>query len=144
MKNLITLAALLLCITFATAQTNLKSIFKNDDTTQLKDYLKNHNVNDCISASQSDYNLLSLAIKYDANKVFEALVSSKEIDLDNICEDKTPLMYAVKYGREKMFKKLLSKGADANKKSKRGRTAYEYALKHEQDSIAHILKELKR
>lgn len=143
MKNLFTVTTLLLTL-LSYGQQELATAMKNDDVVLLNQNITDSNKNDCIEINGTDYTLLAIAIKLDSTKIFEELITSHKVDLDNICEDKTPLMYAVKYGKEEMVIKLLEAGVNTDKTSKKGKTVLYYAEKYDQKSIAKILKGFKR
>ncbi|WP_438968627.1 ankyrin repeat domain-containing protein [Nonlabens sp.] len=143
MKNLFTVTTLLLTL-LSYGQQELATAMKNDDVVLLNQNITDSNKNDCIEINGTDYTLLAIAIKLDSKKIFEELITSHKVDLDNICEDKTPLMYAVKYGKEEMVIKLLEAGVNTDKTSKKGKTVLYYAEKYDQKSIAKILKGFKR
>ena len=143
MKNLFTVTTLLLTL-LSYGQQELAKAMKNDDVVLLNQNITDSNKNDCIEINGTDYTLLAIAIKLDSKKIFEELITSHKVDLDNICEDKTPLMYAVKHGKEEMVIKLLEAGVNTDKTSKKGKTVLYYAEKYDQKSIAKILKGFKR
>jgi ankyrin repeat protein len=144
MKHLLSAVFIAFCFTTATAQETLREIFENDNAPLLDAYLEKAEVNECIFILNSNYSLIALAIKFNATSVFKDLVFKRSADLDKACEDKTPLMYAAKYDRLDMVKTLLDKGANYKVKSKKNRTAYDYALKYEHKSIADLLNGFKR
>ncbi|MFT5926076.1 MAG: ankyrin repeat protein [Rubritalea sp.] len=143
MKKLLTLSVLFIS-TLSYGQREMAEALKSDHVTLLNQNINESNKNNCLEIKGSEYNLLSIAIKMDSKKVFEALISKHSVDLDKICEDKTPLMYAIKYGREDMVSELLSAGANLDKKSRKGKTAIYYAEKYDQKSILKILNGFKR
>ena len=137
MKNLILVLCLIL--PFLSCSQNpvsqLKKIIKNDDIEALDKFLVAGNgINECHSIKESSYSILVLSIKYGSEKVF-AKCLELEADLNQICEDKTPLIYAIKYDKMEMFEVLLEKGADKTMKTKRGKTALQYAKKYERSAF---------
>lgn len=139
MKNLCSLFFMISCLTSAVAQKELQEIFESDDTVLLASYLEKADVNECLPIS-SGYSLLALSIKFDAKNIFNDLITKHKADLNLICSDKSPLMYTAKYGHLDMTEMLLKAGVDHRAKSKKGKTAYDYALKYEHKSIADLLK----
>jgi len=129
--------------TFSQEQ-ELKSIIKNDNVSLLQDFLKNHTINECYEINNSNYNIMALAIKYNAISVFEAVLKDDKIDLESTCSGKTALMYAAKYGNTSIVEQLINAGAKMDVKSKKGRTAMDYAIKYEHNSIIELLKNFKR
>jgi len=129
--------------TFSQEQ-ELKSIIKNDNVSLLQDFLKNHTINECYEINNSNYNIMALAIKYNAISVFEAVLKDDKIDLESTCSGKRALMYAAKYGNTSIVEQLINAGAKMDVKSKKGRTAMDYAIKYEHNSIIELLKNFKR
>ncbi len=121
----------------------VKEIIQHDDVAQLKSHLETNKLDECLMISGDNYNLLILAIKYEAMQVFHHVLDNKA-DLDHICADKSPLMYAVKYNRVEMFKTLVESGADLEVKSKiKKRSVLDYIKKYERQDIASYLDEMK-
>jgi len=121
-----------------------KQIIQADGVEILNELFNNDNVNQCILLKSADYNILSLAIKYEAKKVFAALLKEYKVDLNSNCAGKTPLMYAAKYGKVAMASKLLSAGADHTFENDKGRTALDYAKKYKQPELVELLEGFQR
>lgn len=141
-KLIVSLFLLTPMFIFAQADNQLELIsiiLKNDNSADIGAFFDAGNdVNACYERKETAYNLLVLSIKFDSPKVFaEALKSGA--DVDQICFDKTPLMYAIKYEKMDYFKQLLKAGADVSVKSKKGRTAADYAKKYEQKEMLSLL-----
>ncbi|WP_194851485.1 ankyrin repeat domain-containing protein [Nonlabens antarcticus] len=119
-----------------------KQIIKNDAVEFLNEFANNENINQCIEINASNYNLLSLTIKYEAYIVFKAMIKNYELELNATCGGKTPLMYAAKYGRKEMASALVAAGADVGFKYK-GRTAVDYAKKCKQPELVKLFEEYK-
>ena len=141
MKKLVLLIFMAFFAITGYAQNELiKSILDTDDHAKMVASLesKDLHINNCYEVGPSTYSLLSLAIKYGKLKTFQILLD-EGADLNQICKDKTPLMYAIKYDRPNMAKILLNNGAEKNKKSTRGLTAYDYAKKYTSEKMKKIL-----
>ena len=87
------------------------------------------------------YNYLAMSIKLKSMKSLKFFVE-RGADIENVCADKTPLMYAAKYGELEMAKYLIEKGADIEV-SYKGSTALNYARRHHHRNIVKYLKSLR-
>lgn len=117
----------------------LKKALDRDNPKLLAQYLEEgHSIDDCYTIKDADYNVLTLSIKYNRFTIF-AYCLEHEADLNQICEDKTPLMYAIKYDRIGMFKALLVAGADKDKSSKNGKSIQAYAKKYKRMHYLELL-----
>ncbi len=119
----------------------LYSIVKSDNATELNKEINSKNINTCYKFSTTSYSLLSLAIKANSTSCFNLLLE-KGINTEINCKGKTPLMYAAKYGHLEFAKKLIEKGALANAKNERGRTALDYAKKYKNQLLIDYLSSL--
>jgi len=134
MKKYLTLA-FILSISFLSAQTDWKEVISNDNVRVFVGHLGQQSFNDCQKVNETEYHLLSLAIKYDADVIFNHIIKSGDIDFSQICQDKTILMYAVKYGNLDIVKKLIEAGADPTQASASGKTLKDYAMKYKKKEI---------
>ncbi len=143
MKSIvIVLAFMLTGISFGQSLSeDFKHTLKSDNVETFKTLLTEENLNTCFEAGNSNYTLLALTIKFDANSCFESLLE-KNVDLEKVCSTKTPLMYAVKYGSLEIAKALIEAGAKLDTENSSGRTALDYAKKYEQKEIYEYLKSL--
>jgi ankyrin repeat protein len=99
-------------------------------------------INECVGVADSKkYNYLAISIKLKSMKSLQYFVE-KGANIENVCADKTPLMYAAKYGQLEMAKYLVEEGADLNA-SYKGYTALYYARKFRHPKIIKYLKEQK-
>jgi len=111
-------------------------------TEYLEQYSTASAINDCMGVGNSKkYNLLAISIKLKSIKSLKFFVE-KGADLENVCDDKTPLMYAAKYGQLEMFKYLVEQGADMDV-SLRGSKAMSYARRFNNRDIVKYIKGLK-
>ena len=119
----------------------MKNAFETDNPVSLIEEIKVQklNINDCFELKEKTYSLFAIVIKMDRQKVFSELINQKA-DLNQICEDKSPLMYAVKYGKINMVKQLVEAGADINVRNSEGANAFHYAQKYQQKEIEEYLK----
>lgn len=97
-------------------------------------------INECLQVKDAKkYNYLAVSIKLKSMKSLQYFVENGA-DIENVCDDKTPLMYAAKYGQLAMAKYLVEKGADLHT-SIRGYTALDYARKFGHAGIRKYLKQ---
>ncbi len=122
---------------------DIKSAIKGDNAVKFSKLVTDDNINVCYDTGNSNYTLLALTIKYEANECFKILVT-KKANSEKACASKTPLMYAVKYGQLSMVKALVKAGADYKTENGRGQNATYYAKKYDQKEIYDYLKELKK
>ncbi len=106
----------------------LKKAIQSDDAQLLTEIIDETNRENCYTIGQSQYNVLSLAVKYEATNCVTHLIKNG-IDPNANCGKKTPLMYAAKYGQLDIMKTLVDAGADVNAEYK-GRTVLDYARKY--------------
>lgn len=114
-------------------------LVKQDDLELFKKEFTKDNYSQCYDIKESTYSLLAICIKIDSPKIFDYLLENGA-KVNDICDDKTPLMFAAKYGKEDYALKLLKKGADKNITNSKGKTAKDYAEKNNYASIAEMLK----
>lgn len=109
---------------------------------KLEKYASPANINECLGVRNSKkYNFLAISIKLKSLKSLKFFVE-KGADIENVCDDKTPLMYAAKYGQLEMFKYLVEQGADLDL-SLRGNRALTYARRYNHREIVNYIKNLK-
>jgi ankyrin repeat protein len=113
---------------------NLETLNKN---------ISNLNINNCydFDFDGDPLNYLAIAIYYKSMPSLQFFVE-KGADIENICENKTPLMFAVKYGQLEMVKYLLDEGAKLETISNEGKTVFDYAKKYGHPEIEKYLKDL--
>ncbi|MEL6943669.1 MAG: ankyrin repeat domain-containing protein, partial [Bacteroidota bacterium] len=93
----------------------LKEAIKQDNVAQLKQALDDgKDMNTCYSSGKKTYTLLMLATKIKSFQITKYL-AKKSKNIDQICIDKTALMYAVESGDLELVKILVRAGADAKK-----------------------------
>lgn len=119
--------------------TEQKQILKFDNTARLSELIGNQDINQCFKTENNSYTLLALAIKMKSMNIFQKLIDQK-VDLEKMCDGKTPLMFAAKYGDVAMAKKLLENGAKRETRTEKGLTALDYAKKYNQPEIIKLLK----
>ncbi|MFK7925908.1 MAG: ankyrin repeat domain-containing protein [Bacteroidia bacterium] len=132
MRNLILILWLLspLLLASQNATKKLRKIIEKDNIKALNAFLgEDGDINACYEINESTYSLMILSIKYDAVAMFQAGIKGGA-DLDQIGDQKTPLMYAIKHERMAIFKTLIAQGADPNIESSSGKTASDYAVKY--------------
>lgn len=141
------LTFLFLISSFCHSQNISESVKLNIETENIEELIKelqlqNYSLNECFKLKEKPYSLLAIAIKLEKHKLFDFLVEQK-VDINKICEDKSPLMYAVKYGNITFVKKLVIAGADVKLENEEGRTAIDYAKKYDQKEILEYLQSIK-
>lgn len=124
-----------------TLSEDIKKAIKSDDVKSFEGLVKKENLNTCFEAGNSNYTLMALTIKLNANSCFKLLLD-RDVDLEKACSTKTPLMYAVKYGNLEMTKALIEAKANLDTKNNSGRKAVDYAKKYKQKEIYEYLKSL--
>lgn len=112
-------------------------------TENLKHLITANRINECVGVADSKkYNYLAVCIKLKSMKSLRYFVENGA-DIENVCADKTPLMYAAKYGQMKMVQYLVEKGADLSTTYK-GKTSLSFARQFHQREIIKYLKEQKK
>jgi len=115
---------------------------KHGNIEELEKFTSPELINKCIGVADSKkYNYLTISIKLKSMKSLKFFIE-KGANIENICADKTPLMYASKYGQYEMVKYLVEKGADLNA-SYRGKKANDYARLFNHFKISKYLRELR-
>jgi len=147
MKMLMTIALLLIGSLSFAQQLNdkMKDAFKTNNPEMLLAEVnaQKASINDCFDIDGATYNLIAISIKMNRNDIFNALIAQK-VDLNKICNDKTPLMYTAKYGQLDYAKALLKAGADVSIKNNEGKTAFDYAVKYEKLELQKLLAPTKK
>lgn len=143
MKIFIINAFLILVSFSANAQSlsaKLKQAFKTDDVSLFKRALQEDKImiDSCLLLEQKPYSLFAISIRSKSIKILQDLISTKA-DVNNICDDKSPLMYAAKYGELEAAKVLVKAGADVGLKKREGKTALDYARKYEKKELIDYL-----
>lgn len=113
------------------------------DLETLDKIISNLNINNCydFDFDGDPLNYLAISIYYKSMPSLQFFVE-KGADIENICENKTPLMFAVKYGQLEMVKYLVDQGAKLETISNEGRTVFDYAKKYGHPEIEKYLKDL--
>ena len=108
-------------------------------TQNLTQFTTAEKINGCLSVKDSKkYGFLAISIKLKSMKSLQFFVDNGA-DVEQVCADKTPLMYAAKYGQFEMVKYLVESGADPDT-SIRGYRAINYARRYHYPEIAKYLK----
>lgn len=139
------MVACLVACTFsfaAKAQENLNEgqlkALKTDDIALFKEHFSPEQYNHCFTIKDGLYSPLLASIKMDKKNIFNFLMQQK-LDLDKICDDKSPLMYAAKYGKLAFAKDLIAHGAKIDLVSPENKTASDYAKNYNQMDIYDLL-----
>ncbi|MEM8524372.1 MAG: ankyrin repeat domain-containing protein [Bacteroidota bacterium] len=112
---------------------SLKEAIKEDNVSMLKKNLIEEDLNVCYPTGKKSYTLLMLATKVKAIHCAKYL-AKKSIDIDQVCMDKTALMYAVESDNLELVKILVKEGADAKKESGDW-SAIDFAVSHRHHAI---------
>lgn len=115
-----------------------KKMISYDSTDDFSKIVNKENIDLCYENKEASYSLLALAIKTNRPKVFQKLLDSN-VNLEKVCDGKTPLMFAAKYGNVDFTKKLLEKGAKKETTTDKGYNAMDYAKKYEKAEIVKLL-----
>ncbi|WP_419869736.1 ankyrin repeat domain-containing protein [Chryseobacterium sp. CT-SW4] len=113
--------------------------FQSDNVDVFKSAFSKNDFNKCLTVKENSYNLLAYSVKYERKNVFNYLLSNN-VNVNQICDNQSPLMVAARYGKADMAKTLIQKGADKNLKNENGETAKDFAVKYGNPSLAAILK----
>lgn len=118
----------------------LKNAFETDDVMAFKNALMQDKINldSCLLLQDKPYSLLAISIRTGSVKILQDLISVK-VDVNKICDDKTPLMYAAKYGQLEAAKFLINAGSKIDLKNNEGKTALDYARKYHKKEIIDFL-----
>jgi len=120
--------------------TEIKESIKQDDITKLKKALLEKDINTCFPSGKKSYTLLMLATKTKSVHVVKYL-AKKSADIDQVCVDKTALMYAVERGDLELVKILVRAGADI-KKEMNGWSAIDLAVSYKHSEIRNYFNSL--
>ena len=114
---------------------------KEGDTDQLDILVPDDELTICFDTDFDTSNYLAISVYENSFTSLKYFVE-RGADIEQVCANKTPLMYAVKYGAMDMTKYLIEQGADINVVSIKDKTALDYAIQYERDDIAAYLKGL--
>lgn len=142
MKALFSIFLIFCALSINAQETNWKQVVKQDNIRNFVGHLGSNSINTCQKIENVEYHLLSLAIKSDSKVLIDHILQQEDLDLSQICADKTILMYAIKYGDKELVKTLVDSGADVSQLSARGKSAQDYARKYEKKEIYEYLNSL--
>ena len=117
------------------------SAIKNGDIITLEKIIPKESINACFETKLSTRNYLEIAIREGAFESLKYFVG-KGADIEQVCDNKTPLMLAVKYNELEMVAYLVDAGANIDFVSIKEKTALDYAIQYEHTEIAAYLKGL--
>ncbi|WP_052329255.1 ankyrin repeat domain-containing protein [Nonlabens dokdonensis] len=141
MKKVLLILALIVAGT-ATAQDLTREMtiaLKNDSPRDLEVLINDANKNECFQAGTRKSTLLQLAVQMNSGDVIAYLVDRAKVDVDQACNDNTPLMWAAKMGRANTIELLLEAGADKSTKVD-GKTALDLAIANGNQRSIELLK----
>jgi hypothetical protein len=118
------------------------SAIKEGNIPFLKQNISPNIINNCFETEFEKSSYLAIAI-YEESLASVKYFLDLDADINQVCQNKTPLMYASKFGLLDITKYLIEKGADINFVSIKGKTALDYAIQYEKPEIITFLKKLK-
>ena len=116
MKKVLFILALILAGT-ASAQDLTREMtiaLKNDSPRDLKVLVTDANKDQCLQAGTRKATLLQLAVQMSSADVAIYLINEAQVNVNQACNDNTPLMWAAKMGRSNLVATLLDAGADTS------------------------------
>jgi ankyrin repeat protein len=141
MKKVLFILALILAGT-ASAQDLTREMtiaLKNDSPRDLEVLVNDANKNECFQAGTRKSTLLQLAVQMNSGDVIVYLVDRAKVNVDQACNDNTPLMWAAKFGKSNVVKSLLNAGADKSL-TVDGKTALDLAKENGDQATIKLLK----
>jgi ankyrin repeat protein len=141
MKKTLIILAFLIAGT-ASAQELTREItiaLKDNNLTALKPLVNKTNKSACLTYGKRTSTLLQLAVQMNSNEIVSYLATEAKSNLNETCDDMTPLMWAAKFGRTEIAKTLIKAGADTSV-TVDGKTAKNIALENKHNEIAALLK----
>ena len=112
---------------------------KNGDINKLGQFISPMSINNCYDTEYEKRSYLAISIFEESLESLKYFID-QGADIEQVCENKTPLMYVSKMGYLDMVKYLVNKGADINFVSIKGKTALDYAIQYEQSEVITYLK----
>jgi ankyrin repeat protein len=141
MKKVLFILALILAGT-ASAQDLTREMtiaLKNDSPRDLKVLVTDANKDQCLQAGTRKATLLQLAVQMSSTDVAIYLINEAQVNVNQACNDNTPLMWAAKMGRTNLVAALLDAGADTSIQVD-GKTAVDLAIANGNEATIKLLK----
>ena len=141
MKKVLFILALILAGT-ASAQDLTREMtiaLKNDSPRDLKVLVTDANKDQCLQAGTRKATLLQLAVQMSSADVAIYLINEAQVNVNQACNDNTPLMWAAKMGRSNLVATLFDAGAD-NSIQVEGKTALDLAIANGNEATIKLLK----
>ncbi|MFT5926075.1 MAG: ankyrin repeat protein [Rubritalea sp.] len=141
MKKVLFILALILAGT-ASAQDLTREMtiaLKNDSPRDLKVLVTDANKDQCLQAGTRKATLLQLAVQMSSADVAIYLINEAQVNVNQACNDNTPLMWAAKMGRSNLVATLLDAGADTSIQVE-GKTALDLAIANGNEATIKLLK----
>lgn len=141
MKKVLFILALILAGT-ASAQDLTREMtiaLKNDSPRDLKVLVNDANKNECFQAGTRKSTLLQLAIQMNSGDVIVYLLNEAKVNVNQACNDSTPLMWAAKFGNFSVVESLLDAGADKSIAID-GKTALDLAIANGNEATIKLLR----
>jgi len=141
MKKVLFILALILAGT-ASAQDLTREMtiaLKNDSPRDLKVLVTDANKDQCLQVGTRKATLLQLAVQMSSTDVAIYLINEAQVNVNQACNDNTPLMWAAKMGRYNLVASLLDAGADTSIQVD-GKTALDLAIANGKEAAIKLLK----
>lgn len=141
MKKVLFILALILAGTVSAQDLTreMTIALKNDSPRDLKVLVNDTNQNECFQAGTRKSTLLQLAVQMNSGDVIVYLLDEAKVNVDQACNDHTPLMWAAKFGRASLVNQLLEAGADKSLKVD-GKNALDLAKENGNEATIKLLK----
>jgi ankyrin repeat protein len=116
MKKVLFILALIITATVSAQDLTreMTIAIKNDSPRDLKVLVNDTNKNQCLQAGTEKATILQLAVQMQRGDVVHYLINEAKVDVDQACNNNTPLMWAAKAGSSGLVASLLEAGADAS------------------------------
>ena len=117
------------------------SAIKEGDVNKLKTIIPKESMTTCFDTKRGTGNYFEISIvegSFESLKFF----SENGADINQVCDNKTPLMLAAKYDELDMVTYLVDAGANIDFVSIKGKTALDYAIQYKRTEIVTYLKSL--
>ena len=117
------------------------SAIKNGDINTLKEIIPKESMTTCFDTKRGTGNYLEIAIVEGSLKSFKYFIENGA-NIEQVCDNKTPLMLAAKYNELNMVEYIIKAGANLDFVSIKGKTALDYAIEYNRPEIVSYLKGL--
>ncbi|MEN8815976.1 MAG: ankyrin repeat domain-containing protein [Nonlabens sp.] len=112
---------------------------KNDSPRDLKVLVNDANKDECFQVGKRKSTILQLAVQMNSGDVIVYLINEAKVNVNQACNNNTPLMWAAKFGNFTVVESLLKAGADKSIVVD-GKTALDLAIKNGNETSIKLLK----